>query len=146
MSWVIDDAPVPTALFPVLMVIARRCDENGRGSYQSVPTIAEKTGKSSDQVRRDIRDLKKLGLLLPGDDALVNHIDPWKRPQVYDVPLHISGTKPVKESRNKTGVASQGGGMDAPPGMDATPGIARVKGGAWMPRDPLAWMPPKQSL
>lgn len=129
MSWVIDDAPVPTALFPVLMVIARRCDEHGRGSYQSVPTIAEKTGKSPDQVKRDIRDLKKLGLLLPGDDGLVNHIEPWKRPQVYDVPLHVSGAKPVKESKNKAGVASQGGGMDAPPGMDATGWHSARQGG-----------------
>jgi hypothetical protein len=129
MSWVIDDAPVPTALFPVLMVIARRCDENGRGSYQSVPTIAEKTGKSQDQVKRDIRELKKVGLLVEGDLALVKHLPEWKRPAVYDLPLHISGPKPLKESKNKTGGTSQGGGMDAPRGMDATGWHSTRQGG-----------------
>ena len=129
MSWVIDEAPVPTALFPVLMVIARRCDAHGRGSYQSAQTIATKTGKSVDQVKRDIRDLKKLGLLVPGDESLVAHIDIWSRPSVYDVPLHVSGPKPVKESKNKAGVKGQGGGMDAPPGMDATGWHGCTQGG-----------------
>lgn len=130
MAWVIDDAPVPVHLFPTLMVIARRCDDRGRGSYQSVPTIAGKTGKSQDQVKRDIRELKKLGLLLPGDEALVAHLEMWKRPSVYDIPLHVSGPKPVKESKNKTGGKGQGGGMDAPPGMDAPGGMdATGRGG-----------------
>lgn len=120
-AWVYDDAPVPTALMPVLTVIAMRCDEHGRGSYQSAPTIAEKSGKSEDQVKRDIRELKKLGLLTPGDPGLVAHIEAWKRPAVYDVALHVKGPKPVKVPKNRAGVNSQGGGMDTPPGMD-TPG------------------------
>lgn len=129
MSWVIDDAPVPTTLFPVLMVIARRCDDQGRGSYQSVPTIAEKAGKSADQVKRDIRELKKLGLLTPGDESLVAHIEVWRRPAVYDLPLHVRGPKPVKESKNKSGGKGLGGGMDAPGGMDATGWHGCTQGG-----------------
>ncbi|MET0417288.1 MAG: helix-turn-helix domain-containing protein [Actinoplanes sp.] len=128
-SWVIDEAPVPTSLFAVLIVIARRCDNSGCGSYQSVPTIAEKTGKSADQVKRDIRELKKLGLIVPGDESLVQHLPVWKRPAVYDVALQMSGPKPVKESKNKAGVTSQGGGMDAPPGMDATGWHSTRQGG-----------------
>jgi hypothetical protein len=127
-AWVYDEAPVPTSLIPVLTVIAMRCDEHGRGSYQSIPTIAEKTGKSADQVKKDVRDLVKAGLLVPGDESLVAHLPAWSRPKVYDVPLHVSGPKPSKESRNKQGVNRQGGCTDTPWGT-STPGCMDAPGG-----------------
>lgn len=116
-AWVIHDAPVPADLAFTLTVIAARCDEHGRGSYQSVPTIAALTGRSVDQVRRDIRRLLDLGLLLLGDQARVEHLPAGQRPTVYDVPLHVRGPKPVKQSKNPSGKRK------APPGMDATPGM-----------------------
>ncbi|MGW4791190.1 helix-turn-helix domain-containing protein [Nonomuraea sp. NPDC004297] len=130
-AWVIHDAPVPADLAFTLTVIAARCDEHGRGSYAAVATIAEKTGKSPKQARRNIIRLRELGLLLLGDQSLVDHLPPGQRPVVYDVPLNLCGPKLIKEGRNKTGgkrdtetpVADVPPPMDAPrtPPMDGTP-------------------------
>jgi hypothetical protein len=115
-AWVIDEAPVPAELAFTLIVIARRCDENGKGSYQSVKTIAEKAGKSEDQAARDIKRLRKLGLILLGDQTLPEKhgIPKGRRPVVYDLPLELKGPKPAKASKNKTGRKKQ-----ATPRMDA---------------------------
>jgi hypothetical protein len=146
-AWVIHDAPVPADLAFTLNVIAARCDEHGRGSYQSVATVAEKTGKSPDQARRDIKRLLQLGLLLLGDQSLVNHLPPGQRPVVYDVPLHLRGPKPVKESRNKTGGKKPDTpGMDARGGMDATPGMDAPGTPCMDAGRPLAPMQVKQPL
>lgn len=104
-AWVLDDAPVPTDLLPTLIAIARCCDDNGRGSYQSVATIAKKTGKSSKQVQRDIQRLLTAGLIRPGDQSLLERhgVPIGRRPTVYDVALEIHGPKPTKGSKNPTG-------------------------------------------
>lgn len=117
-AWVIHDAPVPVELFAVLTVIAARCDEHGRGSYQSVPTIAALTGRSVDQARRDIKRLVELGLLVEGDQDRVKHLPAGQRPVVYDMPLHLKGSKPVKRSKNPTG-KKKAVVIHATPGMDA---------------------------
>lgn len=125
-AWVIHDAPVPADLAFTLTVIAARCDEHGRGSYQSVPTIAALVGKSPKQTQRDIVQLRELRLLLLGDQSLANHLPPGQRPPVYDVPLNRRGPKPVKESRNKGASrkapeAPESDGATLP--MDETPPI-----------------------
>ncbi|RKR92683.1 HNH endonuclease [Micromonospora pisi] len=98
-DWVIDDAPVPAELAGTLVVIARACDDQGQGSSQPVAKIAKKTGKSVKQTQRDIARLRSLGLLLLGDQTLVHNLASGQRPTVYDVPLHIKGTKPVRAPR-----------------------------------------------
>ncbi|MEV5412711.1 helix-turn-helix domain-containing protein [Thermopolyspora sp. NPDC052614] len=122
-AWVIHEAPVPADLAFTLTVIAARCDENGRGSYQSIATIAALVGKSCKQAQRDIARLRELGLLLIGDQSLVEHLPPGRRPVVYDVPLHMCGPKPAKESRNKSGVRKARATCSAAgtPPMDGTP-------------------------
>lgn len=117
-AWVVDEAPVPADLAFTLIVIARRCDDSGRGSYQSLKTIAEKTGKSEAQTARDIRRLRELGLLVLGDQGLPGRhgVHPGMWPTVYDVPLSLSGPKPAKQSKNPTGVAK-----DAAPAMAPNP-------------------------
>lgn len=107
-AWVIDDAPVPADLAWTLTVIARSCDKNGRGARQSTPTIAEKAGKSVKQAQREIKRLRELGLLVLGDQRLVDHLPPRRRPTVYDLPLTMRGPKPIKESRNPTGLKKDG--------------------------------------
>lgn len=118
-AWVIDEAPVPADLAFTLLVIARRCDQHGRGSYQSKKTLAEKTGKSVAQVARDIERLMALGLLLLGDQSLPEQhgVPVGLRTTVYDVPLEVTGAKPAKKSRNPTGRRKEAGtpGMEAPP-------------------------------
>ena len=162
-AWVIHDAPVPADLAFTLAVIAARCDEHGRGSYQSVATIAALVGKSSKQTQRDIVQLRELGLLLLGDQSLANHLPPGQRPVVYDVPLKVRGPKPVKESRNKSASrrdhhAPETGGntppMDGTPPTHGTPpmhegGTPPIHGGSTPPMDvprPLPSMGAKQPL
>jgi hypothetical protein len=121
-AWVIDHAPVPVELAWTLVVIARRAGDSGRNSYQSIATIAAKTGKSEKQARRDVQRLKDLGLIVLGDQTLVEHLPAGQRPVVYDLPLHLRGPKPNRESRNPTGMkAGDTPPMDGSPPLDGTP-------------------------
>lgn len=123
-AWVIDEAPVPADLAFTLTVVARRCDDDGRGSYQSLKTIAEKVGKSEAQAARDLRRLRDLGLLLLGDQSLPEKhgVPRGKRPTVYDVPLGVKGPKPVKGSKNPSGLPkSAEPEFSTPPRMEAPP-------------------------
>ncbi|MER7166795.1 helix-turn-helix domain-containing protein [Micromonospora sp. NPDC000207] len=125
-AWVIDDAPCPTELFPVLATIARRCNNDGTGSYQSKATMAKRTGKSRDQVDADVKRLLELGLIRLGDQSLLDDtkIPEWQRPKVYDVALEMRGDKPMKAGRNKNGKNKRTDppGMDTPGGTDTPPG------------------------
>lgn len=127
-AWALDEAPVPAELAITLVAIARRCDEHGRGSCQSEPTLAEKTGKSKEQVHRDIVKLLAARLILPGDPTLPERlgIPAGKRPAVYDVNLALKGPKPSKASKNKSGKRKDAivtPGMEATHSMHATPGM-----------------------
>jgi len=142
-AWVIDDAPVPAELAWTLVVIARRCDDNGRGSYQSTGTIAEKTGKSAKQAQRDVAKLRELGLIVPGDQSLVAHLPIGQRPVVYNLPLHLKGPKPAKESRNKSGLKKEPDAttpMEGTPPMQGTPPMD----GEWTPPMDAPGTPPMQ--
>jgi len=127
LAWVLDDAPVPVELFPVLTAIARRADDKGERSYQSPEKIAEKVGKSADQVRRDIKKLVGLKLIKRGDQTATDHLPEGKRPTVYDVCWTVKGAKPMRQSKNSTGGPKSSdvgtGGMDARGGIHATPGM-----------------------
>lgn len=63
-------------------------------------------GKSEKQARRDVARLRELGLIVPGDQSLADHLPPGQRPTVYDLALHVRGPKPTKASRNKSGIAT----------------------------------------
>ena len=139
MAWVLDDAPVSAQLLPTLIAIARRADENGKSSYQSRKTLAAKTGKSEDQIKRDIKALLEQGLIVVGDQSVIDKKIPFsKRPVVYDVALHVKGPKPMRGSKNPTGEAKSkpdtaeaagedvagmdaGGGTEVSGGMEASP-------------------------
>lgn len=127
-AWALDDAPCPTELLPVLFAIARRCNNDGTGSYQSKPTLMEKTGKSRDQVDADVKKLLALGLIRRGDQTILENskIPAGQRPVVYDVALEMRGPKPTKAGRNKEGKNKDGKGRAKPsdtPGTDTTPGM-----------------------
>jgi hypothetical protein len=91
--WAMDDAPgvppggLPARLRYPLVAVARYADEDGRGAYPSAAEVARIIGKSESQAQRDVAALLKLGLLLPGDAALVKHIRADRRPNVYDLPM-----------------------------------------------------------
>lgn len=120
--WVIDEAPVPADLAFTLVVIARRADKDGCGSFQSVATIAEKTGLSEKQARRNVARLRELGLIVLGDQALAGKLLPaGQRPVVYDVVMSRVGAKPSKESRNPSGLKHETPPMHGTPPTDGSP-------------------------
>jgi hypothetical protein len=86
--WAMDEAPgVPVRLRSTHWAVARFTDENGCGAYPLAAEVARITGKSKAQAARDMAELVKLGLLLPGDPALVKEIRADRRPNVYDLPM-----------------------------------------------------------
>ena len=86
--WVWDEAPdVPPSLLSTLLAVARFADEGGCGSFASASTLALLTRKTRRQVRRDLDELEKRGLLCRGNQQLVAYIRADRRPDVYDLPM-----------------------------------------------------------
>lgn len=91
-SWVLNDAPeVPPSLVSTLIGIANHAAANGRSSYPSQPTLAKYTRKTTRQVRRDLSELVRLGLIRKGDQRIVEHLPPDRRPVVYDLAMDLDG-------------------------------------------------------
>lgn len=88
--WVLDEAPdVPPPLVTTLLGFARHADQDGRRSYPSVETLVRYTRKSERQVRSDIKNLRKRGLLVVSvDQSAAAHIRADRRPTVYELPMH----------------------------------------------------------
>lgn len=88
MAWVLNDAPgLPANAFGTLMGLANHADHQGRGAFIAQATLGRYARKTDRQVRRDLADLEKLGLIRRGNQALVNHLPPMKRPIVWDLAL-----------------------------------------------------------
>ena len=85
LQWAIEEARAPAHLFGVLACLAWKADEHGRGAYPSGPTLADWTGKSTRQVRLDLRELEAAGFIVPGDQSLAAHIRADRRPAVWDL-------------------------------------------------------------
>lgn len=85
--WAIEEARVPGHLFGVLVCLAWKADEAGRGAYPSEATLSDWTGKSARQVRSDLRALQADGFVVPGDQSLVEHIPADRRPAVRDLAM-----------------------------------------------------------
>jgi hypothetical protein len=112
--WVLDDAPgVPPHLVSTLIAVARYASSDGIGAYPSAATVAMHTRKSERQAKRDLGELARIGLLLPGDPRIVAALRADQRPNVYnlamprgdahDTPLDANGVTPMTE-RGDTGV------------------------------------------
>lgn len=86
--WAMDEAPdVPPHLFAALLAVARYADEHGRGAYPSAMTVAAIIRKSERNAKKDLAALRRLGLLLPGDQRIAKDIRGDKRPFVYNLPM-----------------------------------------------------------
>ncbi len=136
-AWVLDHAPdLPPALGLTLVAVARHAGADGTNAFPSMASLAAMTRKSERQVRRDIGELQKLGLLIPGDPTAggrLARIAPQYRPHVFDLPLWrhredvgdtprgVMDVPPVSNvggdtgdrSRGDTGVPSEGTSMVA---------------------------------
>ncbi|MET8985901.1 helix-turn-helix domain-containing protein [Nonomuraea wenchangensis] len=88
MVWALEDAPdVPAQALGVLMGLANHADEHGRGAYPDQQTLAGYARKSDRSCRSDLAVLEELGLIRRGDQGLVAHLPPNKRPVVWDVAM-----------------------------------------------------------
>ena len=121
--WALYEAPdVPARLVSTLVAVAVYADADGCGAYPSGATVAMLTRKSESQAKRDIAELEKLGLLLPGDWRIVKDIRADRRPKVYDLPMPRGASErpPSRGSRGASGyrtgrIGEQNGGHpDAP--------------------------------
>ena len=87
-AWVLDEAPdLPAALVVTLIAVARYANPDGRNAYPRVEVVAQATRKSERQVKRDLAELRKLGLLIVGDQSAAARIPADRRPTVYDIPI-----------------------------------------------------------
>lgn len=102
--------------FRVLLQLADRADKLGYGAYPNVSTIAEVLECSDRTVQRAIRELLRDGLIRPGDQRYVDHLDRRYRPTVYDV---LTAALTVTESRgdNLVTPGESRGDKSGPPGV-----------------------------
>ncbi|KAB8186927.1 hypothetical protein FH608_046415 [Nonomuraea phyllanthi] len=144
MVWALEDAPdVPAQALGVLMGLANHADEFGRGAYPDQQTLAGYARKSDRSCRSDLAMLEELGLIRRGDQGLVAHLAPNKRPVVWDVAMerrkervgrkrdsgrnHASGRKPGADQDESAGDSSASGsglpgGSERPAGSAAQTG------------------------
>ena len=88
MAWVLNDAPgLPANAFGVLMGLANHADHKGLGAFIAQAALGKYARKTDRQIRRDLADLENLGLIRRGDQRLVAHLPPAKRPIVWDLAM-----------------------------------------------------------
>lgn len=88
MLWAMDDAPVTDqGQLLVLIALAERADEDGRNSFPSKKWLAERARCSPRTVQRHLQSLRASGLIVEGDQRLVDHFRADRRPVVYDLKL-----------------------------------------------------------
>lgn len=127
-EWALWDAPdVPTQCFGVLVGLAWRADDNGRSSFPSEANLAACARKSARQVRRDLVELKALGLIRDGDPRAAVGVRSGYRPHVYDLAVER-----VRESGRPRPVSPDEGGHGRPVSDDQggrTRPVSDVQGG-----------------
>ena len=101
MLWALEECPVddPTALL-VIIAIADRADENGLNAWPAQSAIAERARCSERTVRRKLADLELAGVICRGDQDLVSHFRPDRRPVVWDLPMVTGGQNVLPLSAN----------------------------------------------
>lgn len=132
MLWALYDAPgVPAHCLGVLMGLAERADENGRGAYPSTETLSALARKSKRQAQSDIDRLAELGLIRLGDQSITAHLRANYRPVVWDIamerkrvsatsgvqptaPLGVQPTSPLTSSRGEAHCTPRGVKPTAP--------------------------------
>lgn len=98
MSWAMDvplDVVESATARHILLILANYADQEGRHAFPSVSTIARQTGLTVRSIRQNLAGLLELGVIKPGNQAIVAaHIDRAdRRPVVYD--LCITGVNLV---------------------------------------------------
>lgn len=87
----------PSSAYRVLIKLADHADQWGKSAWRDNAQLAVELGTSKRTIERAIRDLKVLGLIKPGDQRLVDHIRPDRRPTVYDLNLQFARVETVAQ-------------------------------------------------
>jgi hypothetical protein len=136
-QWVLESAPnLPSHLAMTLMGLAWHADENGRNAYPAQATLAGYDRKSERAVRKEVRELARLGLIRPGDPRSVAHIPADRRPNVWDLAVDRVAT-------GGTTVPVAGGPVVPVAGGTTVPGGTPVPGGTTVP--PVCQIDPSES-
>lgn len=95
-GWALDSrrtGPLDPATRLVLVVLADHAHADGTSAFPSKVTISDRIDVSPRTVQRHLGALVDLGLIRPGDAALVSHIRSDRRPNVWDLALDTRGDK-----------------------------------------------------
>jgi hypothetical protein len=120
--WALNEAPVddPTDAL-ILVAYADNAHEDGTGSWPSMSTVAGRARCSVRTVQRRLPALVAAGVLRPGDQRLVEHLDKRYRPTVYDLVLTatrgdiLSGSTAAEVTpESGSGDTTSGGGVTPP--------------------------------
>ena len=86
MLWVMECAEIKTpGELVVLYALADRADDDGRGAFPSQEWLARRSRCSTRSVRRRLGELESRGVICRGDQDLVAHYRPDRRPIVWDI-------------------------------------------------------------
>jgi hypothetical protein len=124
--WAIYEAEkVPAHLLATLIVVAMHTSAEGKGAFISAATVAALTRKSERNAKKDLAELRRLGLVVPGNQLLTAHIRCDRRPFVYDLPLPVDNSPAGVShttSRNGHGVShtTRRGVAEGPDGVSHT--------------------------
>lgn len=73
--------------YRVLILLANHAHHDGRNAFRSTESLAAELNTSKRTVQRAIKNLRAAALIAPGNQELVEHIRPDRRPTVYDLNL-----------------------------------------------------------
>ena len=140
--WALEDAPVasPTEKL-VLLALATRAGSDGCNAYPPKSKIADIALLDEKVVQKTLGELRRRGLIKPGNQAVAAHIPRNRRPVVYDLMIPYSWYGPVRirkinEERERLGLPpltpeDRPDLGEAPPRKHrADKGVPRKKGGA----------------
>lgn len=91
LTWTIYDVGkdlTDASAYRTLLILADHCDDDGRGAFPSVPTIAKKTGLSVSTIHAKLKILAEAGYIVPGDQRIAEYLPANRRPKVWDLAMN----------------------------------------------------------
>lgn len=89
MVWALKTAPVPDPIAHLVLIgLADHAGDDGRTARPPVSLLAEYARCSPRSVQNKLRLLEELGLIMRGDQRMVEHIRADRRPVVWDLDIY----------------------------------------------------------
>jgi hypothetical protein len=116
--WALDEAVTEDARqVLVLIALADHADDNGRGCWPAVTTIAKRARCSPRTVHRMLRELEAQGLVRRGDQSKTAGIRPDRRPVVYDLVMPARGDILTPRKAHEVSSGTERGDMQSISGV-----------------------------